>query len=374
MSPIASNATAINPPCIVADGEVSWPTIVWALLPIMFNSMTQPAGSIARGITAEQSFYLRASPIVCILEALTVFIQFAHLSFKTQNPRWAIKQVSNDKYQGSNDAESPRTQLQSLQENDVFRAILFVCGVLPQTLKLYAYTEIPMSKLLLSVYLTSWTTLELLVIVPSKYRDYETLEEHNLEQGGIIALTDRILALACYYLVRLSDIMALYVLLSELYQLQMALQPPPKAADTCFWLAMDFYTGTLSVSAHLLPPHDGDFWALALLEPLVCGFWLLLLTQAGRAHEPAFGRAEVIWLLSLRLGHYISTTGLSKLDIPRALSGTYRLNTPRSPFVRYTRTGSIAFFFMQVLTGLGYYSLRCDLGGTGKPAWAGYLG
>lgn len=160
------------------------------------------------------------------------------------------------KFHESNDAGSARTQLQSLQENDVFRAILFICGVLPQTLKLYACTGIPGCQILVSLYLVPWIVLELMVLLPARYSEHKTLAGANSEQQGFIALTDRIAALACYRTVQFSDIMALCVVIADLHQLQ-HLRSPPLAAPVRFAsIGLDGILGLLFLSSHLQPPDD----------------------------------------------------------------------------------------------------------------------
>ena len=56
--------------------------------------MMQPIGSLSPSITPEQSFYLRVSPLVCTLEALSTAIQFAYFAVILRNPLLAARYVA----------------------------------------------------------------------------------------------------------------------------------------------------------------------------------------------------------------------------------------------------------------------------------------
>lgn len=106
--------------------------------------MAQPAGRIAVNIVAEHSLFLRASPFVCVLEASAVLWQFAYYTIRTGNARLTASHISQASHGTS--AGVGRTQLQESPNNDVFRAIRFLVGVVPQAIKLYACKGIPASK------------------------------------------------------------------------------------------------------------------------------------------------------------------------------------------------------------------------------------
>lgn len=354
-----ANATIVDASYLGSiDNEVSWPTIVWALLPIVFNSMTQPAGRIARGITAEQSFYLRVSPILCAVDALAVLAQLTHLAIKFRNPRFALSCVSRAKFQNSSDAESTRNQLQTLQENDVFRVILFIFGVLPQILKLYACKGIPGSQALASLYIVCWLVLEFLVIIPTRHGFLDSSEARSSEEQTYINITTFLIPPVCYLQILFLEVMALYLLLPTLHKMQQLQQPSPSLPKH---LAAIIIYGCCSFFLHLLRP-NAPFerhykWVIESVDLVYYALVLYVFTV-----ERVASKAEAIWLGSLKLGPFCSTVGLTSHG------------NAESFFTKYPWPGSIPFFFMQVVTAVGYYGIKYDSTGTSKPAWTGYLG
>lgn len=360
MSPNTSNVTLSDNLSLATNSQVSWPTILWALLPIVFNSMTQPAGRLASSITAEQSFYLRASPVLCAVDALNVLSQTTYLAVKHRSPRHAIRHVSMARYQDFNDASSTRTQLQSLQENDIFRAILFVFGVLPQTLKVYACTGIPGTQALASLYLIPWIILELLVIIPARYGEHSYTQIRWSEQKFLDTM-NAIAALVCYLAIHLSDSIAIYLLFANLYQTMHLREPPPTWSDTfAVTMILGFYT--LFYLSHLSPGIDGK-WGMYAFELFLYVYWLLLDV---RIQPSVVGKIDALWMIALRLGQLASSIGLAdeaNYDDDHEIS-----------FKKFTQVWRVVFFFMQVVTAVGYYCIKYDSRGTEKPGWAGYLG
>ncbi|KAL8706894.1 MAG: hypothetical protein Q9225_007898 [Loekoesia sp. 1 TL-2023] len=359
MPSIIANATIADASYLGSiDNEASWPTMVWALLPIAFNSMTQPAGSIARGVTAEQSFYLRVSPILCAVDALAVLSQFTHLAIKFRNPRFALSCVSRAKFQNSSDAGSTRNQLQTLQENDVFRVILFMFGVLPQILKLYACKGIPGSQALASLYIAYWLVLELLVIIPTRHGFLDSSEARSSEEQTYINITTFLIPPICYVQILFLDIMALYLLLPTLYKVQELQQPSPSLPKH---LAAIIIYGCCYFFLYLLrpiAPFEHHYkWVIEAVDIVYYALVLYVVTD-----ERVASKAEAVWLGSLKLGHFFSMVGLTGHG------------NAESFFTKYPWPGSIPFFFMQVVTAVGYYGIKYDPTGTSKPAWTGYLG
>ncbi|KAL8782109.1 MAG: hypothetical protein Q9213_005679 [Squamulea squamosa] len=337
------------------DTEVTWPSILWALLPIAFNSMTQPAGAIASRITAEQSFYLRASPFVCIVEASAVLIQFVCLAIKVRNPYLATSCLSKARLQTLTIPGTPRTQLQNLQENNLFRAILFVLGVLPQAIKLFASSGIPASRAWASLYLVSWTVLEILVVMPGRYGALERPACPSALRV-FINFVDNLVELICYFIIHFCDFMALHLMYVEIDKERQIHNPPTSWRDYLAGYSMGaFYILLLAVR----PSHPGP----AICETITYLMYLYVLVD--------FGVAESFWLVSLRLGRFVSVIGIGgpvEEDQPdQPLKST-------STLTEYTLIGSIAFFLMQILTAVGSYKIMFDPAETSKPAWTEYLG
>ncbi|KAL8905919.1 MAG: hypothetical protein Q9171_006483 [Xanthocarpia ochracea] len=347
---IANNTSAAATVFSNIDKEVSWPSILWALLPIAFNSMTQPAGSIAHGISAEQSFYLRASPFVCVAEAFAALTHFVFLTMETWNPSLAIKCISKLKYRNSTAVGTTRSQLQNLQDNDIFRLILFTLGVLPQTLKLYSCIGLPTSQIWASLYLVSWVILELLVVMPARFGPFGGPEYQRPVRAYSI-IVDNLVELICYIAIHYCDYMALHFQYLELARQRQIHNPPTSWADHLAGYCVEtVYILLLCGRIAGLGP--------SLIETSIYGTYLYCLMD--------FGLAEKLWLVALRLGRFISVIGIG---------GPIKEDQPKeSLFKEYTRVGSVAFFLIHILTAVGSYKLKYDPAGTDRPAWTEYLG
>ena len=141
---------------------VSWPTIFWALVPLAMISMTQPTGSIAANLTSEQSLHLRVSPIVCLLDCLHTMIQFVFSVMVTGNHQLAATMVISAKV--SSEDKTP-TWLRTFKESLIFRGVLLLLGVLPETIKIFACSGIPWVKIAMSIYPVSFLILESLAFL-----------------------------------------------------------------------------------------------------------------------------------------------------------------------------------------------------------------
>ena len=312
--------------------------------------MTQPAGSIGNGISAEQSFYLRASPFVCVAEAFAALTHFVFLTMETWNPSLAINSISRAKYRNSTGVGTTRSQLQNLQDNDLFRLILFTFGVVPQTLKLYSCGGIPTSQIWASLYLLSWVILELLVVMPARFGPFEGPDYQRSVRAYSI-IVDNLVELICYITIHYCDFMALHFQYLEMARQRQIHNPPTSWADHLAGYSVGTYF-ILLLCARLISPGP------ALFETFFYLYYLYSLMD--------LGLAEDLWLVALRLGRFISVIGIGGLN-KDSVPG-------KSLFREYTRVGCIAFFLMQILTAVGSYKLKYDPAGTSRPAWTEYLG
>ncbi|KAI4097662.1 MAG: hypothetical protein LQ339_006707 [Xanthoria mediterranea] len=346
MSRFVTDHTTAVATCNAIDNEVSRSSILWALLPIAFNSMTQPVGRIASNISAERSLFLRASPFLCILEASAVFCQFTYFTIRTRRPRAALNRISRAKLHLSPDGGP--TQLLELQNNAVFRAILFLLGVLPQAVKLYAYEGIAVSQTWASLYLGSWLVLELLVVMPARYGAVEEPEPLNSERASFAI--DSLVELICCIAIHYCDFMALHYMYVRFEKERQISNQPTSWKDQMTGFGM--MTGYIIFSIVRI-------WGggPALLESSIFSVNTFFLFD--------FSRSELFWIFALRFGRFA------------AMIGIYGWYTERQPVLLsmkgYTQFGSVAFWLMHSLTALGSYKFMYDPAGTGKPAWTEYL-
>lgn len=326
--------------------------------------MTQPSGDLTPGIPAEQSFYLRASPVICAADALTVLAQFIQLSIKTRRPCLAIRHVSRVRIRSTGEAEATRNQLQNLQENNVFRIILFVFGVVPQVVKLYACSGIPGTQALASLYLISWTILEIFVVTPARH-------SINGRSYGIFPIranvnpTEHLIALLCYVAIHYSDFMALYGLHVAFPRPPPSRQPPYNWFDhpelTLVEIVYLIFLLPRVASDNTLEFVDGKTMVeiIQIMEWVMYAVLLFVVMRSGRG-------VEIVWLVSLRIGRLISVIGLAS---PPVTDNTFSMS-----YAKYPRMTGVAFFLTQVLTAVGYLCLKYDPLGTSKPAWTNILG
>lgn len=406
MSPVITNGTFPTFPSASIDNEISWPTLAWAILPIVLNSMTQPAGSIARGITAEQSFYLRASPVVCVTDALAVVAQLIQLSIKIRSLPSALGYISRNKRQAPSGAESdldaetaldieinasvemtldpgaipkaettsdgetlpdehittkletaPNTgtvvyQVKRLQENDVFRGILFIFGVLPQFLKLYTCTGIPGFQVLASMYLIPWVVLELLVVLPARYSILESSAVVNPDLAYINKLDDLVIWI-CYLMIHLSDLATTSYLDEYISPNKTSQISNPKPLNLVVYILKGCVSGFFISMRTCFP----SFYPV-ILENIIYTPLVFCVARPGLL--------EAMWLLCLRVGRFVSVHGIRERAMGPQL-------IPPS-FQHQSQTASIAFFLMQVLTAVGLFCIEYDPTGTSKPSWAYLLG
>ena len=265
------NSTTATPQSIVnsttanvytpVNNEVSWATIFWALVPIALNSMTQPVGSLSPTMSSEESLYFRASPVVCLTDSIITIIELLYETIVTKSPIMAARLISERRCPES---DVPSSTLHDLQENSLFRVLVFVFGAFPQAIKLYACSGIPLSKALASMYLGSFVVLELLIITPgeSPWRG-ESVEGHtgHLPTGD----TYWIVAHAHRAVIYLSSVL----LVSYVLALVGRSSPCPYALVGPFvglLIPMSIFQYTIKVQHHTIIPHT---WVL-ILNVLYC--------------------------------------------------------------------------------------------------------
>ncbi|KAL8850987.1 MAG: hypothetical protein Q9221_004070 [Calogaya cf. arnoldii] len=329
MSPPVGNGTLAHASSTSIDNEVSWPSILWALLPIAFNSMTQPVGRLAVNITPEHSFYFRASPFLCALEACAVLCQFLYLTIRTGNPSLGIDRISWAKLDVSNGVE--RTQMQKLQNNDVFRMVLFIFGVLPQAIKLYACKGIPASQALASFYLGSWTILELLVVMPARYGIFKYSWYASSARASLNI--DPLVELICNVAYHYCDFVALYFMYTKFEGERQAWTEYVAGFVLKAIYLFIFCARGVGPGAEVF-----ETYITLFIAAYFCNLEFL----------------ESLWLFGIRSGLWVAGIAI------------------RRP--AFNRFGGVAFFFMQLLTAVGSYGFMYDPAGTSKPAWTEYLG
>lgn len=242
-------------------------------------------------------------------------------------------------------------QLKSLHENDMFRRILFIFGVLPQFLKLYTCAGIPGFQVLASMYLIPWVVLELLVVVPARYSVAESPALVNPDLAYINHLDDMVIWM-CYFAVHYSDYATIPYLNVYLLPDKTSQIPGHKLLNEVVYIWKSSASMLLSYFRLWFP-----FFYAVLLENMT---YIPLVVCLARPGVPT-----AMWIICLRAGRFLSMHGV------RVRTAGRHMTTPS--FKHQPRTASIAFFLMQVVGAVGLFCILYDPKGTSKPSWALFL-
>ena len=105
--------------------QVSWSPLFWAIVPIMLKSMTQPAGSLIQDMSEEQSFFFRASPVVCVVDGICCLCRFIYYRFILGDFRPATKHLVRMRFKNEKAFDS---RLRVFQINALSEAYCFPVG------------------------------------------------------------------------------------------------------------------------------------------------------------------------------------------------------------------------------------------------------
>lgn len=352
--------------------SVSWPSVFWALVPIALNSMTQPAGRLSTNLTMSQSFHLRASPLLCLFDGISAFCSFIYHLNRTRNLKRALIETSLARLATNSDenpSESSPSNLRQLQENDLFRTILFLLGVLPQAVKLYACTGLFWAKVWTTTYLASFTLLEILVLQPQRflgasYESYEPASRATSRRAqNLINLWHQ------WYpgIVMVSHLPLIYTFLillmhvDRVYTESESFQPPGIpglvvvtviviAILILYSLTPRFYNDETSVFFTTL----GIIWCL-FSEPVMNLITPTLGQGTLLALQPLVKHRDTRMVMSLYGAMGLRTMTLGKTE-------------------KYNGRVGVVTSLLYLGVALAYYIAVYESVGTMKPAWAEYLG
>ena len=154
-------ATANN----AISSQLSGLSAFWGLAPLALNSMAQPSGTIMHGISTVAFFFLRCSPIICLFDGLDVLAAFAWLTITKRSLRAAARYIASAPFNRVvSEADASPSSFAELQENPVFRILLFVAAALPQAIKLLAVSGVVWTKLWAFMFVGSFVIIEVIVL------------------------------------------------------------------------------------------------------------------------------------------------------------------------------------------------------------------
>ena len=352
---------------------VSWPSVFWAIAPIALNSMTQPCGTLCSQLEATQSFFFRSSPLVCLIDGISVLSSFGFYLRQSRNLHVALINTSRSRLAppspsvvDEDDEQSFPSNLHQLQDNELFRILLFVLGVAPQAIKLYACTGLFWTKLWASMYLISFFSLEILVLLPPRLFTFP-LDTSEPAQPAMSQRTHLLLRswqswypgimMHCH-LPLIYTFMILLMCFSKWYTDQIS----SDAAGIRGLVVVAIFFVAIIVLYNITPRFYSDEIIILILTTfLLYCCW----------------SAPVVGVLSQTMNDSV-TGALRTLIEHRMIMSLYGAMIMRTmslaPTKRYNSGVGPAVFLSHIFVALTYYIAIYDSSTTLKPSWAEYLG
>jgi len=341
---------------------ISWESALFALIPFAFNSMTQPAGPVC-GAPAALSFFLRSSPIICVVDALlllTRYLYYIHTSGRTLAQTrlllFRFQTVPGDKpMEGS---------LANRGGYPLSRIVIFLV-TLSQIVKLYAYSGLVRTKIVASMYFISFIIVEALVTFPQALNPAQPAGNtpKRVREAGPTSIS--------YIAIGATNVLTVWFATSAFQNIF--------DKTSCYsqsqWIGivMLVYNGICSlVSLLYTAPKQDSKLDIALIVIL----WLIITGLpcayffSGHALEmlnfsgPVSSGVSVLFIIlwaSLGLIFMSSTTS------PIRHEGGIKLK-------RLNDFGGWYFLVINLVTAFLYYRFSYSSDGTSKPAWTAYLG
>ena len=182
---------------------VSRQSAFWAIVGLGLNTFAQDGGKVL-GFPAEWARALRLSPIVCIIDTLSVLFSIAFFSYQSRSLKDGITLAARYRCLTEDDPAEPK-----LERTWWFRFSIFGLGALPQAVKLLALGGTPLTKIWGMAYLVSFLVLEGLDLLQSRQRGDDHTLETNVEAldicmilpGGIAVVTQVVCLMVEFYLI-----------------------------------------------------------------------------------------------------------------------------------------------------------------------------
>ncbi|KAF1826778.1 uncharacterized protein K489DRAFT_429095 [Dissoconium aciculare CBS 342.82] len=159
--PVYSFSTRGETPPEVESKTVSWSTLFWIIVPIAFNTMTQPGGSVICAIP-EVGFALRSSPLICAVDAILLIYQFWQYSWE-HGVKEARRRLLFVRFKAVSEGGSEYPDITLLRENRGFRYVGFALSLV-QYVRLYAFSGCTAIQVVATTYLVSFILIEALTL------------------------------------------------------------------------------------------------------------------------------------------------------------------------------------------------------------------
>jgi hypothetical protein len=142
--------------------------------------MAQPGGRVC-GLPSRYRTYLRCSPLLCVVDAVSILLRMLVSTYLGQSPLEALGTLLHERFKdsegaGSQDSRQPTNHnatvelddqsggVQSLERMTWLRWLWFILGTLPPAIKLASMRGVPWTQVWGMIFLASWIINEGLVI------------------------------------------------------------------------------------------------------------------------------------------------------------------------------------------------------------------
>jgi hypothetical protein len=340
---------------------VSWQSAFWGLVPFALNSMTQPAGPVCGAPTAI-SFMLRSSPIICLIDTMFLLILYLYHLYKVRNFVEAHTRLLLFRFQGQIDGDaSQEGRYRNLQKNAIFRIVVFLL-ILPQLVKLYAYSGLIGTQVVASMYLISFVIIEAVLVLPNKPSSTGNTPK-SVPGSGFLSVP--------YMSITAASTFSLWFLASALRDI----------FDHENGYTLSQWIGIVVLFIGMIPSVPMLVYGIALRAKwfdvvLPATLWALL-TGVPCAYYFAGPTLE-----TLKMSSQWSTVTSSAFLGVWAVLGLKFASTVTKPMLTKNRAAEEPlessfgwyFFVVNLITAALYYSSSYSPAGTSKPAWTDYLG
>ena len=162
----------------------SWQTLFWTLVPLATNIMTQPSGRVF-SISSSYCIYLRSSPILSFLDALTFLLRtlFTPCLLPISLHK-SLKMTIHERYQENENTNEESEGLQSLEKQTWLRWVFFLVGALGPSIKLMALQGVPWTKTWGAMFLFAFLVIEVAALISRRSTTPAVQLSLDAEQGA----------------------------------------------------------------------------------------------------------------------------------------------------------------------------------------------
>ena len=157
--------------------EVRWQVAWWALVPLALGAMSQPCGHVLGHRKLNYRFYIRASPIICVVDMLHFL---GHVVWGSRLKPTELVPSFKRQIQKRFSGDDGKYDLERAESSTLIRLALTIVGGIPcQTIKLVAMEGIPWTKAWALMFFVSIVLGEVLILAA---RRTTTVAARNMDE------------------------------------------------------------------------------------------------------------------------------------------------------------------------------------------------